>query len=455
MHGKSKSRFLIALSIAFVLFLTSCNGGTTDPSVLPPEEDPPSGDEPPPVGSALTTSMLITLIGQNLASGAVKSAGSAGFGWVLNMLGLGDPVAQTTIALLETINLKLDELTKSVGDMQRQLNDVDYNALASPLLPIVSKITGANTAFFILANLPPVTEDTSEADKAFRQKTIADLSQRIGGPDGIMANQYAIRDAMLGTGMAGGGMIVKWSKVVVGRQHFFNRQSSDMQQEMYNYWLTLQAIQETLIIEYMHYENYPSNIIEQELAAYNLSIEEQKKWIPWELPTNLSKGNNESTLIIVPCKPYAIMFDTNIFRKGNYTYAGVTGILNVHNQNQPAYAWQTYPMTVWTLPDGRPDGKKLRSDMIEAIFKNIPENKSVKNWAAEQGWKEFPVNTGSVFSIWTEGTVVGPPIERMVYSFEAKGLVLAPSTSQHCLLLLRRLPNRDDVNHKNEFYFYH
>ena len=34
-----------------------------------------------------------------------------------------------------------------------------------------------------------------------------------------------------------------------------------MQQEIYNYWLNLQAIQEMLIIEYMHYkDDSPSRI---------------------------------------------------------------------------------------------------------------------------------------------------------------------------------------------------
>lgn len=450
MHGKPKSKGLIALFIAMALFLTSCSAADPGPGVVPdissPDESPPLIEDPPPVGSALTAAGIISLIGQNLVAGAAKSAGSSGFGWVMNMLGLGDPVAQTTIDLLVTINSNIDQLMKSVAAMQQQLNAVDYNTLASPLQPIVSKITGASR---LLASL-------AEADEAERQGIIDELCTRIGGQDGILANQYAIRDAMLGTGMAGGGMIAKWSKVVVGRQRFFNKESSDMQQEIYNYWLNLQAIQEMLIIEYMHYKDYSLSRIQKELDEYNLDMNTQKVQIPWELP---SEPYDYSTFVIFPYKTGAYMFDTNVFSKSKLTRDMAIGIINIMNQEQPRYKCQTKPLYGWRLPEAESTGTGIRSTFVELVFQDVPEMKSVYGWALEEGWKGFPSGAGVTgFSFWTAGGAVGGlmPDEGIVYLSHKKSMDIAKISSEHPLLPVRHiLPNWERPLWESEFYFYY
>ncbi len=54
-----------------------------------------------------------------------------------------------------------------------------------------------------------------------------------------------------------------------GSQHFFNKAASDAQRAMYYYWLDLQAIQEELIIEYMHYREYTLKTIGDEFDNYS------------------------------------------------------------------------------------------------------------------------------------------------------------------------------------------
>ncbi len=443
MHGKSRSRVLIALFMITALFLTSCSGAAPDPGVAPEMPPPVEGEGPPPVGGALTAAGIISLIGQNLIAGAAESAGSSGFGWVMNMLGMGDSVAQTTIEMLVKINSNIDQLMKSVAVMQQQLNAVDYNTLASPLQPIVSKITGASRLLGSLAD--------SEPDQADRQDIIDDLCTRIGGQDGIMANQYAIRDAMLGPGMAGGGMIVKWSKVVVGRQRFFNKESSDMQQEIYNYWLNLQAIQEMLIIEYMHYKGYSPSRIQKELDDYNLDMNTQKTCIPWELP---SEPSDYSTFVIVPCKSGAYMLDTNVFRKSKLTRDMAMGIIDIMNKEQPRYKCQTKPLYGWQLPDAESTAIGMRSMFVELVFQDVPELKSVYGSVLEEGWKGFPSGAGVTgFSFWTGG-VGEMPGEGIVYLSQKKGLDFAKTSSEHPLLPMRRITPIFDPVWNGEFYFY-
>ncbi len=455
MRGKSKFKVLITLFMAIALLLTSCGGAnsgiTRDITLANEGLLPTPYENPPMVSSALTVAGIISLIGQNLTAGAAKSAGSSGFGWVMNMLGMGDPVAQTTIDMLVSINSNIEQLSKSVTEMQKQLNAVDYNTLASPLQSIVSKITRANRSLTSLAGLSPVTDDTSESDKAYRQEIIDELCTWIGGPDGIIANQYAIRDAMLGTGMAGGGMIVKWSKWVVGRQRFFNKESSDMQRELYNYWLTLQAIQETLIIEYMHYKNHPLSKIQEELDGYNLDMSAQKECIPWELPC---ESYDDSTFVIFPSKPWSYMLDTNVFGKSMLTRNMAIGIIGIMNTEQPRYPCQTHPFYGWELPDSQDIGV-LRSMFVELVFQGIPEDEDVRGWAIDEGWKSIPNVSGKGFSFWTSGIGTGDNRYLIVYRSQKKGLDLDWYTTEHPLLPVRRILPVGDAAGGGEFYFYY
>ncbi len=437
MRKKFRIKVFVSLLMAAVFLLSSCGGvNTSDASETAPDENPPR------TGFAFVPLDIVAFIGENVASGIASSAGSEGFGWVLNLVGLGDPVADQTIKMLEQINSQIIELKDKITALQQQLNYVDYNTLAGPLQNTVSAILAANQLLISLSKLPPVTENTTEAEKESRQTQIDNICTIISGSGGILANKNAISNAMLGTGAAGGGMIVKWSKAVVGRQRFFNKESSDAQKAMYDFWFGLQAIQEQLIVDYMHYMEYPQQTIEDEFVAYNTTRNAQRALLPWELPTG-EKVPEE--LILVPFENSALMIDTSTFAtRGKMKYVDALTALDEINRNSPYENWEMPLSTAIT---------KFSSDEVEAMFKDAP--KTVYTWAVSQGWNSFPDNASAKFSFWTDRRDDNPS-DRIIYLYDKNhaGLDLALNYEQYHLLPMRKLPIRDNVKHQGEFYFY-
>ncbi|PPD58026.1 hypothetical protein [Dehalogenimonas etheniformans] len=471
MFRKARLVALISCVLAVTLLLPSCqlavDKTTTSPppadSSLPPPTTTSSG--PPAVGSpagelAPFDLGLVSNIGGKIAAGIAGPAASAAFSWIMKQAGLGYLIEDQTTQTLNQITSQLNQLSTQIAALQQQLNNVEYDTVAAELLPIVSKIKSAHLLIASLAEgrkvptgttLPPTQKTPLTAGE---EQMIKDILNYIGGPDGLYVNRTVISDAMTGD-LLSSGLIEKWSRVVAGKHHFFNKADSDNQQRMYGYWLALQAIQEELIIEYMHYMDYTTTAIENEFIEYNKAKAAQKAKIPWELP---DKG--WLVVPLVPNPPYipagtCIMIDARTFAtRGKMTYAVAVNTLATLNSAD-------ITRNNWEIPVGGYDYSRLDGivnepgNYLKAMFWNPYPTLSVNQWMVSQGWTEMPVDMYTAFSFWTSG----PPDVRVAYlSSEnsgkggvkvvgaAGGVGIPEYTGTHYLLPVRLL-------NQNEFYF--
>lgn len=299
----------------------------------------------------------------------------SGVGWILNQVGLGMTVADQTLQLLKDVSVRLNEISNQISDLQNQLANTNYNVLAASLGEQVSNIQTGHQLLTSLAASPVGS-----------QNQIDDIYDLIHSR--IIPGKNQISNAMLGIGFADGGLIKSWSRAVAGSQHFFNKAASDAQRAMYYYWLDLQAIQEELIIEYMHYREYTLKTIGDEFDNYVLSVQTQRELFPREMPDDPTyPGRVYVIRSATGPAAYDIMVHAHVFATRtpmNYN----TALSTLAGINQSG----GYGFTNWRLPSW--DEATRESPEVESMFGGCPEGTMLNLWMRGKGWDfwEFPAS---------------------------------------------------------------
>lgn len=301
----------------------------------------------------------------------------SGVGWILNQAGLGMTVADETLQLLKDVSLRIEEISAQISSLQNQLASTNYNVLAASLGAQVSAIQTAHGLLTSLAASPSPAP----------QSQIDDIYNLINNH--IMPGKNQISNAMLGIGFADGGLIKSWSRAVAGSYHFFNTAASDAQYAMYDYWMDIQAIQEELVIEYMHYRDYTIETLAKEFDDYVVSKQAQQALFPRTVNPGFYIVRGTGSVY------YDIMLDSNVFKTRSPMEKNIAVSVITDTLNGTGSDWKN-----WRLP--------TLAD-TQSMFDACPSDMNLKFWMIDGGWFNYgfpasthPLTPYSDFTFWLD-----------------------------------------------------
>lgn len=251
---------VVAAGVAiFALLLASCGGSTTS------QPTPAANSAAPQTAASDLGAHAVLNAGtpgqgavawllNNVGGGLAGAVAGKGFNEVMVQLGLDQQTNQLNAmaAKLDQIQVQLDQLNKTMETALLEIRKVHQDVLAERVLNVQQRVIGAERKFTeALSNLPA---DTPE--KKSRIATLIDQVGRAVTDPNALEDLWpgSIKDAILKNPALSTTFYRALSDATTGAHPFFTWRDSAALDNVFQYLLTLQALQLNLIVQVKTYQ---------------------------------------------------------------------------------------------------------------------------------------------------------------------------------------------------------
>jgi hypothetical protein len=234
-----------------------------------------------PVARAAQAGLIATVfteLGKGVLSGIASQAGGSALGWVLSAFGLQDSneLLRQDIA---NIRQALDELGKQVTQVQNRLELAGFSELVHQTDRTIGEIDHAMSQLALLANLP-----ADDPTKRGFTRTVVDYigSHLLDAP--AILNQNLSSNVPLSD-----NLIKSASRLLSVRERFFDKETSEKVQSVYDYFAGYQAKLAILLVEYFHAkpDTYSTTTIKTNLDRIAVNVTAQASSLKPPVPAGV------------------------------------------------------------------------------------------------------------------------------------------------------------------------
>jgi hypothetical protein len=229
-----------------------------------------------PVARSAALQVLALGVVSNLLRGATQKAGSEGFGWLLDQIGLGDSAASELASEISGISGQLREIQAQLSDVlaatvqiRADLAQGTFSGLVAQATPIVARVDKGVEDLVAVANLPA----DDPARKGFAHETLRYIGEKLMGGE-----QEELAKRITGEVGADGLIVAAYKVAKTTSPCCWNDLTSHRVREVFRYYEWAEVRLLLLRVEYMHAhpDKYPGSYVADQIQKVEQQIQAQQ-----------------------------------------------------------------------------------------------------------------------------------------------------------------------------------